>query len=81
MVGPLIGGFLATPAEKYPKAFGTAKLFVKFPYLLPNMVVAVPFTLGFVGSCFYLRVSIHGPRQLNPITKWLGIGDIRREES
>lgn len=37
VVGPLIGGFLARPAEKFP-AVGSIKTFVNYPFLLPCLV-------------------------------------------
>ncbi|KAG9239517.1 major facilitator superfamily domain-containing protein [Amylocarpus encephaloides] len=37
-IGPAIGGYLAKPAESFPSSLGKVRLFVKFPYLLPNLV-------------------------------------------
>jgi len=44
MLGPIVGGFLASPAEKYPALFGHP-IWQRFPYLLPTGVVAA-FILG-----------------------------------
>ncbi|RKP07545.1 major facilitator superfamily domain-containing protein, partial [Thamnocephalis sphaerospora] len=38
IVGPLIGGLLADPAQHYPDTFGRIALFRQFPYLLPCLV-------------------------------------------
>lgn len=37
-LGPAIGGFLASPAKKYPRYFDPEGFFGKFPYLLPGVV-------------------------------------------
>ena len=60
VVGPMIGGFLANPAMLYPSQFDRlydeapflANLFVQYPYLLPNMVVALCSCVG--GCLIYL---------------------------
>ena len=38
--GPVIGGFLAQPALKYPNTFGRLPVFVSYPYLLPCLFAA-----------------------------------------
>lgn len=40
VVGPLVGGFLARPTEKF-SSFHHAKLFVEYPYLLPCALSAL----------------------------------------
>ncbi|KAL9005171.1 MAG: hypothetical protein Q9188_002045 [Gyalolechia gomerana] len=49
VVGPLIGGFLARPAEKFP-AVGSIKAFLNYPYLLPCLVSSLYSSLVFVIS-------------------------------
>jgi MFS family permease len=41
IIGPAIGGFLAQPADKYPKIFSINSLFGRFPYLLPCLCVSI----------------------------------------
>mmetsp|Transcript_6747 Transcript_6747/g.10164 ORF Transcript_6747/g.10164 Transcript_6747/m.10164 type:complete len:498 (-) Transcript_6747:99-1592(-) len=48
VVGPACGGSLASPAVLYPHVFGSVDLFVRFPYLLPNIVTAFFACAGFV---------------------------------
>ncbi|KAJ3314542.1 hypothetical protein HDV04_006081 [Boothiomyces sp. JEL0838] len=38
IVGPIVGGFLCLPAEKYPQIFPKGSLFDMFPYALPCVV-------------------------------------------
>lgn len=40
MLGPAIGGFLAFPAERFPKTFHKISIVARYVILLPNMVVA-----------------------------------------
>ena len=40
-IGPVIGGFFARPATAFPSVFGDWPLFIRFPYLLPNLVCAL----------------------------------------
>lgn len=40
IVGPILGGLLADPANSYPHVFGNIELFHRFPYALPNLVSA-----------------------------------------
>ncbi|KUJ14067.1 MFS general substrate transporter [Mollisia scopiformis] len=56
MVGPLVGGFLADPTARYPSIFGENQFFMKFPYSLLNIVVAIPFFIGCVVGFLFLKV-------------------------
>lgn len=49
IVGPTIGGYLAQPAEKYPKLFPAESLFGRFPYFLPCLCIS--------GFCFVVLIS------------------------
>lgn len=40
MIGPVIGGFFADPVALYPSLFPTDSVLARYPYLLPNLVVA-----------------------------------------
>ena len=39
--GPAIGGYLARPAIKYPSLFEANSIFAIFPYLMPNIIIAI----------------------------------------
>ncbi|KAJ4369708.1 hypothetical protein N0V83_005471 [Neocucurbitaria cava] len=41
LTGPLIGGVLERPADKYSSTFGKIKFFHDYPYALPNMVTSI----------------------------------------
>ncbi|KAF5358502.1 hypothetical protein D9756_001697 [Leucocoprinus leucothites] len=59
IVGPLIGGTLANPAEKFPHIFGSVAFLRQYPYFLPC------FFSGFVAFCttvfayFFLHETLH----------------------
>jgi MFS family permease len=40
IIAPLIGGFLCSPASKYPSVFDEDSLFAEYPYLLPTSICA-----------------------------------------
>lgn len=40
IVGPLLGGILCNPADKFPWLFGESQRFKEYPYLLPCLVVS-----------------------------------------
>ncbi|XP_068659656.1 protein ZINC INDUCED FACILITATOR-LIKE 1-like [Aristolochia californica] len=58
IIGPALGGFLAQPAEKYPKIFSQNSLFGKFPYFLPCLCISV-FALAVTISCLWLPETLH----------------------
>ncbi|KAF9016981.1 hypothetical protein BDZ89DRAFT_1141080 [Hymenopellis radicata] len=39
-VGPIVGGLLANPAQRWPETFGKLTIFIVYPYLLPCAVAA-----------------------------------------
>ncbi|CEP19906.1 hypothetical protein [Parasitella parasitica] len=55
--GPVLGGYLAKPAEQFPSIFGDSAFFIKYPYLLPCFVSACGSMIGFVIGYFYLKES------------------------
>ncbi|KAL7006141.1 hypothetical protein EMMF5_004262 [Cystobasidiomycetes sp. EMM_F5] len=51
--GPLLGGYLSRPAERYPDIFGNFELFKKYKYALPCLVASL-FPVGGVITAFFL---------------------------
>ncbi|KAI9744021.1 MAG: hypothetical protein M1818_002755 [Claussenomyces sp. TS43310] len=41
IIGPILGGLLADPANSYPGIFGHVRFFQRFPYAPPNLLNAV----------------------------------------
>lgn len=50
LLGPLLGGFLCQPAEKYGFK-GPGNIFVRYPYLLP-CVIGACYNVAVVALCF-----------------------------
>ncbi|KAK3139258.1 hypothetical protein QOZ80_5AG0380320 [Eleusine coracana subsp. coracana] len=58
IVGPALGGYLAQPAEKYPRIFSESSVFGRFPYLLPCLSVSTLSAVVLI-SCTWLPETIH----------------------
>ncbi|CAI9787477.1 unnamed protein product [Fraxinus pennsylvanica] len=58
VIGPAVGGFLAQPAEKYPRIFSKGSLFGRFPYFLPCLAISVFALVASVISC-WLPETLH----------------------
>jgi MFS family permease len=72
IVGPLLGGWLADPAESYPGIFGPGgslggkegvKWLTEFPYALPNVINACFLFGSAVGILFGLEETLEALRQ------------------
>ncbi|KIV89554.1 hypothetical protein, variant 2 [Exophiala mesophila] len=55
ILGPAIGGLLASPANNYPAAFSPRGLFGQFPYLLPNLVCSVLMLVSILAGYLFLQ--------------------------
>jgi MFS family permease len=58
ILGPIVGGALASPATKFPGLFGDSVFFNTFPFALPNLVASVFFTIGIASGWLYLKESL-----------------------
>uniref|UniRef100_A0A803Q474 Major facilitator superfamily (MFS) profile domain-containing protein n=1 Tax=Cannabis sativa TaxID=3483 RepID=A0A803Q474_CANSA len=58
VIGPALGGFLAQPAEKFPRIFSKESLFGRFPYFLPCLVIST-FALVVTILCYWLPETLH----------------------
>ena len=71
-VGPLIGGFLVRPAERFPDLFGENEFLKKYPYFLPCAIPATIALIAWLITFLYLKETLPAPisiRQLLNITK------------
>lgn len=48
LLGPVVGGSLAQPAVRYPKAFAQDGIFAQYPFALPNLLSALVFLPGLI---------------------------------
>ncbi|KAG6473964.1 hypothetical protein ZIOFF_067884 [Zingiber officinale] len=58
IIGPALGGFLAQPAEKYPKIFSQGSFFARFPYCLPCALISL-LALGVFIASLWLPETLH----------------------
>ena len=55
MLGPILGGFLSNPTEKYPNVFGSFQFLKNNPYFLPCFFSACFSGFGFIIGYFWLE--------------------------
>jgi MFS family permease len=58
ILGPILGGALASPATKFPGIFGNSAFFKAYPFALPNLVAGVLFTFGIAIGWLFLKESL-----------------------
>ncbi|KAL6043419.1 protein ZINC INDUCED FACILITATOR-LIKE 1-like [Balamuthia mandrillaris] len=58
VVGPIIGGYLAQPAKKYPSLFPKDSFFDHYPYLMPCLVGASVTLVGLIAGYFFLTETL-----------------------
>ncbi|KAG0139304.1 hypothetical protein CROQUDRAFT_666707 [Cronartium quercuum f. sp. fusiforme G11] len=63
IVGPIIGGFLAVPAEKFPDLFGSSTLLIKYPYCLPCFIGGLLNFLAIFLGIFFLKETLQSKRK------------------
>ncbi|KAG6896033.1 hypothetical protein C0992_010755 [Termitomyces sp. T32_za158] len=68
-LGPLIGGSLARPAERYPELFGNNKFLKKYPYFLPCAVPATYAAVAWLVTFLYLKETLKSPVSISQLFK------------
>ncbi|KAG9006934.1 hypothetical protein FRB94_014769 [Tulasnella sp. JGI-2019a] len=58
IIGPLIGGHLSHPAERYPKIFGEFNFLVRHPYFLPCFVSSSITFCGILVAFLFLEETL-----------------------
>lgn len=54
IIGSAVGGFTARPAVEYSDVFSQDGFFGKYPYALPNLIVALYFFAAFIFCCVFM---------------------------
>jgi MFS family permease len=62
IVGPVLGGALASPATTMPQIFGKNKFLRAYPYALPNLVNGVFFSIGIIEGFLFLKESLESKK-------------------
>ncbi|KAG0692565.1 major facilitator superfamily domain-containing protein [Suillus ampliporus] len=58
LIGPLVGGSLSQPADRFPEIFGRSELLRTYPYLLPCAVPAILTSMAWLVIYFRLKESV-----------------------
>jgi len=58
-IGPLIGGALERPAEKFPSTFGKMQFWHDYPYALPNFVLAAIGLSAAITTLLFVKETLH----------------------
>nr|GAT52890.1 major facilitator superfamily multidrug-resistance DHA1 sub-family [Mycena chlorophos] len=61
VLGPIIGGFLSHPVERFPSLFGHNAFLHKYPYFLPCAIPATYSILAWAVTLLFLRETARGP--------------------
>lgn len=69
-VGPLIGGALARPADRFPKIFGGSEFLKKYPYFLPCAVPATVSALTWMIVFLYLKETTIPQINISQLLPW-----------
>ncbi|KAI0039016.1 MFS general substrate transporter [Auriscalpium vulgare] len=57
-IGPIIGGTLARPAERFPETFGDSEFMRKYPYFLACAVPATFSAIAWLVTLFFLKETV-----------------------
>ncbi|KAJ7039673.1 member of major facilitator superfamily multidrug-resistance, DHA1 sub-family [Mycena alexandri] len=61
ILGPIIGGFLAKPADRFPSIFGNNEFLRAFPYFLPCAIPATFSLIAWLVTFLFLKETATGP--------------------
>ncbi|KAH9469446.1 hypothetical protein Pst134EA_006735 [Puccinia striiformis f. sp. tritici] len=65
-IGPLLGGYLSRPAERFPNSwFATSQFWQNHPWLLPCAVAAIAPLLGLVMATLWLNETLPKKKSIN----------------
>ncbi|KAG6876999.1 hypothetical protein C0993_011152 [Termitomyces sp. T159_Od127] len=69
-LGPLIGGSLARPAERFPKLFGNNEFLKNYPYFLPCAVPATYAAVAWLITWLFLKETLKSPTSISHLFKF-----------
>ncbi|KAG2146246.1 major facilitator superfamily domain-containing protein [Suillus clintonianus] len=68
-LGPLVGGSLSRPADRFPEIFGRSEVLKTYPYLLPCAIPALFASVAWLVTYFRLRESVSTSARLWELIK------------
>ncbi|EIN04032.1 member of major facilitator multidrug-resistance DHA1 sub-family [Punctularia strigosozonata HHB-11173 SS5] len=66
-LGPIIGGVLSRPAERFPSVFGNSDFLKEYPYFLPCAVPATFSVLAWLVTLLFLKETVRNPMPLSSL--------------
>ncbi|KAF5379788.1 hypothetical protein D9615_005709 [Tricholomella constricta] len=60
-LGPMIGGYLSRPAERFPSLFGQNEFFKLYPYFLPCAFPAAFSAISWIITFYFLKETVKSP--------------------
>lgn len=70
--GPAIGGALVHPAERFPSLFGDSWFLHKFPFALPNIILACFFLISCATGFLFLQETLESKRHTRDMGRQIG---------
>ncbi|KAG5653637.1 hypothetical protein H0H81_011739 [Sphagnurus paluster] len=70
-IGPLIGGYLSRPADRFPSLFGQSAFMKQYPYFLPCAVPAAFSAFFSIVAIYFLKETLRSPAPISQILKVL----------
>ncbi|KAG6872736.1 hypothetical protein C0995_007057 [Termitomyces sp. Mi166 len=68
-LGPIIGGSLSRPAERFPELFGNNELLKKYPYFLPCAVPATYTAIAWLITFLFFKETLKSPVSISRLFK------------
>ncbi|KAG5642027.1 hypothetical protein DXG03_003774 [Asterophora parasitica] len=68
-LGPIIGGSLSRPAQRFPKLFGQNEFLKTYPYFLPCAVPATFSAVAWLVTFLFLKETVKSPTSVSSILK------------
>ncbi|KAG2141295.1 major facilitator superfamily domain-containing protein [Suillus clintonianus] len=69
-LGPLVGGVLARPADRFPNIFGGSEFLKKYPYFLPCAVPATVSALTWIVVFLYMKETATPQINISQLLPW-----------
>jgi MFS family permease len=62
VLGPMMGGFFANPARRWPGVFGGVVFWQTYPYALPSFIAAAVFLTSLASAIFFLEETLESKK-------------------
>lgn len=69
ILGPIIGGCLALPAQQYPAIFGDWSFFIEYPYFLPCFVGGMLNIAAIILGIFFMEESLETKKKAKSLSQ------------